>query len=440
MDNLFFPNNEIKRSTSKQEIHCFGVDTLASSFVESLDDIVKSPHENVCLIAIFGTWGRGKTYFFKRVKNILLERNDERDEDSCFFKNKNKKVKYDIVEFNAWKYQETPALWAHLYETFKLSLSWFDRCVLFFKENILQIIRIVLLPLFVMCSFSVFEIITRQELSFWLKIIMSIIPFFERGARYLYENKEKFKIGKIHVDTLGYQNIIEKDLEVLLGTKIFKKKTDTRKVILYIDDLDRCKDEKIISVIESLRTILENEEIKKRLIIICSLDKERIQSSISQKYNIDRGINSYKIKEQLDKLFVFSIVIPKLSIGQQIGYLETFSKNYANNTITSLVDITREDSSMIQFLENTKEKKVTEVDLIEYLKRYIRSKETEFTPRQINVLYNRLIFVNKLLSKYDNTLIINDVIEEIIEKSYSEQTKNETKKAFSDIVEVVVAY
>jgi hypothetical protein len=95
---------------------------------------------------------------------------------------------------------------------------------------------------------------------------------------------------------------------------------------------------------------------------------------------------------------------------------------------------------MIQFLENTKEKKVTEVDLIEYLKRYIRSKETEFTPRQINVLYNRLIFVNKLLSKYDNTLIINDVIEEVIEKSYSEQTKNGTKKAFSDIVEVVVAY
>ena len=43
-------------------------------------------------------------------------------------------VKYKIVEFNAWKYQETPALWAYLYETMYKSTSIVEKLLIQIKS------------------------------------------------------------------------------------------------------------------------------------------------------------------------------------------------------------------------------------------------------------------------------------------------------------------
>ena len=78
---------------------CFNVEYIAKIFAEHINEINS---EDSQMIGIFGRWGRGKTYFWENVKTHL-----ENTEN------------YSFVEFNPWKYQETPAIWAYLFKTFQ---------------------------------------------------------------------------------------------------------------------------------------------------------------------------------------------------------------------------------------------------------------------------------------------------------------------------------
>ena len=83
---------------------------------------------------------------------------------------------------------------------------------------------------------------------------------------------------------MGVQAEIEKELASLLKSWIYKNKTQYKKVILYVDDIDRCSETKMIAILDSLRTVLENEDIRKRLIVICSVEVEKLKLGIEYKY------------------------------------------------------------------------------------------------------------------------------------------------------------
>lgn len=79
---------------------CLGVDPQA----EALATFIRSAVGEFCF-AVFGRWGRGKTFLMKEVAARLT--NDG----------------YHAVWFNAWKYRTTPELWAYLYESIVGSLT-----------------------------------------------------------------------------------------------------------------------------------------------------------------------------------------------------------------------------------------------------------------------------------------------------------------------------
>ncbi len=57
------------------------------------------------MFGIFGQWGRGKTFLWQEITKYLSA-------------NEKNSVQFLKVEFHAWKYQDTPASWAYLYEIF----------------------------------------------------------------------------------------------------------------------------------------------------------------------------------------------------------------------------------------------------------------------------------------------------------------------------------
>lgn len=106
----FTVKEKYKKIVDTDATPCFGIDSVAECFAKQLDKIATSQADSTRMLGIFGPWGRGKTYFFNRLKMNLI--NKQKHE-----------LEYTIVEFNAWKYQDTPALWAYLYETLYKSAS-----------------------------------------------------------------------------------------------------------------------------------------------------------------------------------------------------------------------------------------------------------------------------------------------------------------------------
>lgn len=435
---IYKANQNVEYPKSNEDIPCFGINTIVSCFIEQLDYLVQSQKDDICMVGVFGAWGRGKTYFFDKVESFLSTRKEK------------KLIKYTVIRFNAWKYQDTPALWAYLYETIKSNNTWWTNNVcLFFRENWINILRVCCISVVILIGCFFVEYIKNIKLPHWIIWTTPIIPVIERFLKYMHNNRNTWlavKCNTRHINMLGYQNVVENDLERLLSVWISDKHLSKERIILHIDDLDRCEDVKIMSVLDSLRTILENEQIKKRLIIICNLDKDRLKSAISQKYRIDMQENVFErlVEKQIDKLFVFSLGLPQLSVNQQKSYIETLHSNSNTSANSNPYDETRENGSLLIKDSDTVETEITEQDLKKLIQDYIdrhNNHNIKLTPREMRIIYYRLIFANRIIASGNSPVYISQsFVDKIIKKSISNDCQVDIRECFSDILEIVVPY
>ena len=120
-ENQFFrAKSNYRKVVDEDAKPCFGVDSLAECYAKQIEKIADSSVDAVPMIGIFGPWGRGKTYFYSRIKDY-------------FFRKHN--TKFEFIEFNAWKHRETPAIWAYLYETIYRNSSWWTKFRLWLKDK-----------------------------------------------------------------------------------------------------------------------------------------------------------------------------------------------------------------------------------------------------------------------------------------------------------------
>ena len=229
-----------------------------------LESIIESmPEEEGRMIGILGKWGRGKTFLLNETWELLKERKN----------GQGKKVNLK-VELHAWKYTDTPAVWAYLYEQFAGAYysdpikCWFPKIR---KRIVLNIYRSGTSALILFFSSLFFSIIIglgiplEHKIS-WLNKILTSIGFgttlsliyiyFKHKNTALELFKKYYKdISFEHV--LGIQAEVQKELKNLL--KAIKYFNSDKKVILFVEDIDRCPEEKVIQIIDSLRVMLEDE-------------------------------------------------------------------------------------------------------------------------------------------------------------------------------------
>lgn len=92
------PWSELRREATIEE-QALGADIYARALARQLDR-----SEGETSFAVFGHWGRGKTYLLKRVEEAIADANAIRH-------------RYKVIWFSAWRYPTTPEAWAYLYET-----------------------------------------------------------------------------------------------------------------------------------------------------------------------------------------------------------------------------------------------------------------------------------------------------------------------------------
>lgn len=427
---------------------CFGVNALADCFIKQMDKIASHGNENFCMLGIFGPWGRGKTYFFNKIKEKLSGRNDN--------------IKYKIVEFNAWKYQDTPAIWAYLYEKLYAQTDWWQKVRLWWNRLLsslpslgnIAIFLLVVLTAWILYFFmykclikapNIQKILQEIQIPIiWVSLVLGTIYNFIKNPVPTYKYIIKHSQRKNYKSYLGIQNDLENDLQVLLTRMITKPQEE--QLLLYVDDIDRCSTDKMLEVINSLRIILENPEIQKRLIVICSIDPDKLINGYCTQKAKGSNKKDYieEAREHIDKLFIFGVGLAPLDISQYQEYLQTIAG--IKNTTSTNDDNTppysgeKQNESFIVTYGTGEISILTDAEICHYMISFIqRHKNLEFTPRKLRIMYYRLLFANNLIAKGGGNMPTS-VMDKILTKSIDPNTKIDNTTAYADIVNTVVSY
>lgn len=327
-----------------------GVTELSVDLAEIIDTL-PIDKEKGQMIGIFGKWGRGKTFLLNEIWNILEKKTE---------------TKYIKLEFHAWKYQETPASWAYLYEIFVTEFLGSKKNLQYYKKLIaLNYIRLGAWPIIKFFLALFVAIITPFASVYFLKwysfIIIPIIGIgFIGFLKYLYKEfstkaidlVKKYSIRHSFKETLGIQADIQGELIKLLKVWILKSDFGKKKILLVVEDIDRCTEERIIQNIDALRIMLEDDEISKRVIIITAIDERILKNAIKLKYksilsddynDAHEGessdtVNIHKfISEYLDKLFISAIKLGGLTSDQRSEYLnELLTQEVGEETLKNI--------------------------------------------------------------------------------------------------------
>ncbi len=334
-----------------------GVKELAKDIAEIID---QPPTEQDQMIGVFGRWGRGKTVFISELKNRLES---------------SKKIKYHILEYRAWKYQETPASWAYLYEL--LADKYYDKPKNFILKELFsktgywvywkKVLRLNrerngFVPLlkfigsFLLSASISYGLLKRSDISAWMGIPVVVVTWlaFLRKTIHQYGHNahdliKKYGIKHSYKDTMGLQAEIQKEIIKLFNTWIPKDKNG-EKIALIVEDIDRCTEEKILQNIDSLRVMLEDPEIINRLVIITAIDDTILKRAVKSKYEKLNEGEEYKkeldkiVAEYLDKVFLMAIKLGTLSTKNKEEFLEVLLKNQ----VEELVKESTEPSSAIK--------------------------------------------------------------------------------------------
>ena len=403
------------------------VEIVAREFANIIDNLEDNKGQ---MLGVFGNWGRGKTFFVDRVKAQLAPKQGE-------------KVKYINVTFNAWKYQETEAIWAYLYEVILDSFlaegvsenstgikrKVVSRTRTFFlnfkRKGYLRFVGIFLS--FIASLVVAFVVSSSVKLQFANYLITAIgviglIQAYVLYRRYYQGIKDvlnDYSTRHSYRSVLGLQAEIQDELIILV--KHWLKAKDDRRIVLFVDDLDRCDEDNIIRIIDALRVALDNDYLVKKLIIIVAVDEFLLERAIQAKYvnfHIQREDKNL-VQEYMDKLFIAAIKFPSLKQDEQAIILE----NYANKggilekskkaemepeKVTALPESTSVDKEKgFVFPEpELTQSKVVESEFfllrteLAMLQEFSNDISSNVTPRGLRIYMYRYLLSKNLLSNY----------------------------------------
>jgi predicted KAP-like P-loop ATPase len=279
-------------------------------------ELIKESNDEPLSIGVSGGWGVGKSSLVKMIKASLVEA--EKDVDD-------KKKKYIFIDFNAWLYQG--------YEEAKMAL--------------LQVVADKLLQ-----EAKKRETVVEKALNFvkrikWLKAVQYLYPIGRNaaigaaiggpaGALFgagmgIFETRqlpsgEAFKDASDNIETLSKdlgelvssseESTLPKEIDAL--RKMFSEiltDLDIRLVVV-VDDLDRCLPHTAISTLEAMRLLL----FMPRSSFIIAADEEMIRSAVRVHFG-ELQITNSLVTSYFDKLIQVPLRVPRLGTNEVKGYL-----------------------------------------------------------------------------------------------------------------------
>lgn len=227
---------------------------IRKKFIETLTEYLISDDVENEHILLNGKWGSGKTYTIDKTKQLL-----------------NKKDDVDVIYFNSWKYDY------HTYPQFALVESILDEIVE--KERNSQI-KLEFLD-------NAKEYAEKNESFSGIGAINTIL------GRLLNVDFSKVKITEnfsSNAVNTAYNKIVEENIFATALSYLIEKNFNKKKIIIFIDELDRVKPDFCIKTIEFFHHLsLEN----KNIVVVYAADIEALISLIDHFYGFGKKSINY---------------------------------------------------------------------------------------------------------------------------------------------------
>lgn len=242
-------------------------------YVETLADIIQTGNTPLT-IGVFGTWGSGKTSLMKMVKKQLP--ND-----------------FTVAWFDAWKYDKEETLWrafllsvlTAVRKTIKEGQSTED--LEYLETMLYRAVEIEKAGGVTIDLAKLGGAVAKGGVQLALSFIPggAVLSEFvkkvqELGAEALTnESTEAIQRErtKIHIEQVRFLEQFQDKFRTLVEQHISNK---GKRLVVFVDDLDRCLPEKAIEVLEAIKLFLDAENC----VFVLGLDQEVIARGIEMKY------------------------------------------------------------------------------------------------------------------------------------------------------------
>ncbi|WP_420387285.1 P-loop NTPase fold protein [Roseivirga sp.] len=324
----------------------------APELATEVSDLIRNLHrEPGMMVGIFGRWGRGKTFLF----NLVWEKLCPPDKaDVNYVSNK-----FIRANFHAWKYQDTEASWAYLYEVLAQEFynevhGWWKRkfrlirlnwargnnweLIMFLTSLLVGVGGLILFNQEMDLAAAVAAMLSFLGLS--ASTISGYQKFYDQNITKARELLKKYTTKHSYRNLMGIQAEIQGEIKTLF--QVWFRKRPERKVILFVDDIDRCDEERIIEIVDALRVMLEDDQIFEHLIIVAAIDERILRRAIRLKYrDLIEGESEQKerklndlTEEYMDKLFIAGIRLGELMPAEKSEIFAALTKGQVENLVS----------------------------------------------------------------------------------------------------------
>lgn len=241
-------------------------------FATMIKDIAVS-NININTLGVFGYWGSGKSSVLEMVKEMIGD-------------------DWPVVWFDAWKYDKQNDLLTPLLRTIETNVSGEDSEG---SESLKKLKRI---------GYVTLKGITQ--------IVLNAATAGALDVESLEDYANKYnQLCERAIDVISEsENHFNKYVESVLTAK------DKKKLIIIVDDLDRCLPENCISFLENIKLYLSANNC----IFIFAVDQRVISTGIKQKYP---NISDEDCNEYIDKIINIHFDIPELTMGDIHSYINS---------------------------------------------------------------------------------------------------------------------
>lgn len=284
---------------------------------QTVADMIIESGNNPVSIGVSGSWGAGKSSMVKMIGQSLKERDREKDK------------KYIFLEFNAWLYQGyDDARTALLHSVSdklasemkdrkirKNNCAWKKLCKFTKRINWLQASKLVL-PLLAGFIPGVNVVGVMGGLISTITDSLEDITKADENREMVYAAFEKLapEIKNLLKDEASKP--VTEQIEELRTEFAELLETMDVKLVILVDDLDRCLPETAVSTLEAMRLLL----FVARTAFIIAADEQMIRNGVKAHFG-DVELTEGLVTSYFDKLIQVPISVPHLGVAEIKSYI-----------------------------------------------------------------------------------------------------------------------